>query len=122
MDLGHGHEDLRIRQGGHSGRHDEHDLEDRGLGLRDEEPHDEHHDEVHGVQGRVEPRTNTRATQFREGVETTNVKNDEGVIRTNDMKGVGSTHRLHRSRRAKRKYEYKNEDPNMSTDLSVRQA
>ena len=67
MDQGHDHEDLRIKQGGHRGRHDEHDLEDRGLALHGDQ--DEHHDEVHGVQGLVNHRTNTRATQFGEDVE-----------------------------------------------------
>ncbi len=53
-------------------------------------------------------------------METKIVKNYEGVTMTNDLKGVDSTHRLHRSRHAKCKYEYKNEAPNLSTDLSVR--
>ena len=97
MDQGHDHEDLRIKQGGHRGRHDEHDLEDRGLALHGDQ--DEHHDEVHGVQGLVNHRTNTRVTQFGKDVD---LRTDEGAIRTIDKKGMGSTHRLHGSRRDKR--------------------
>jgi len=52
------------------------------------------------------------AKKNRENVETTIVKNYEGVTMTNDLKDVDSTHRLHRSRHAKCKYEYKNEAPN----------
>ena len=60
------------------------------------------------------------AKKNRENVEITIVKNYEGVTMTNDLKDVDPTHRLHRSRPAKCKYEYKNEAPNLSTDLSVR--
>ena len=42
---GHGHGGLLTKQGGHNGRHDELHHEDRGLGQREEEQHDEGHNE-----------------------------------------------------------------------------